>query len=88
MGMHVLGLRDIVMQRADIEPEGDIIIETIRYLCSSDEAVDVGNILADEEGPRFQAVAAGSDEFEDGRPMHNPFGRLKLTSIKDIAESN
>ncbi len=88
MGMHVLGLRDVVMQRRDVEPDGDTIIETIRYLCSSEHAVEDGHVLADEAGPRFQAVAISSDEFDAGSPMHNPFGRFKLVSMKDIAESN
>ncbi|MCH7729102.1 MAG: hypothetical protein IH991_21860 [Planctomycetes bacterium] len=88
MGMHVLGLRDIVMQRRDVEPDGDKIIEVIRYLCSSDKSIDDGHWLADEVGPRFQVVATSSDEFDAASPMHNPFGRLKLVSMKDIAERN
>jgi hypothetical protein len=39
-------------------------------------------------GPRFQAVATSPNDFEQGSPMHNPFGRLKLMSIKEIAEGN
>ena len=88
MGMHVLGLRDVVMKRSDIEPAGDTIIDVIRYLCSSDKPIDDGHVLADESMPRFQAVVTSSDEFDAGSPMHNPFGRLKLVSMKDIAESN
>src|SRR5437763_678820 len=37
MGMHVLGLRDIVMKRADVEVEGFDIIEVIRYLCRGEK---------------------------------------------------
>src|SRR5262249_17922034 len=36
-GMHVLGLRDIVMKRADSEAEGFDIVEVIRYLARSDK---------------------------------------------------
>lgn len=88
MGMHVLGLRDIVMQRGDIEPGGDAIIEVIRYMCCGDKLIDDGHVLADEAGPRFQAFATSDDEFGADSPMHNPFGRLKLVSAKDIAERN
>ena len=88
MGMQVLGLRDVVMQRADVEPDGDVIIELIRYLCSSEKPIEDGHVVADEAGPRFQAVATTGDEFEVESPMHNPFGRFKLVSVKDIAESN
>ena len=88
MGMHVLGLRDIVMKRSDIEEDGFDIVEVIRYLAASEKPVDDGHVLADLDGPRFQAVAQDSPADLARSPMHNPFGRLKLVSIRDIAESN
>jgi len=88
MGMHVLGLRDIVMKRADIEVEGFDIIEVIRYLSRGEKPIDDGHVLADLNGPRFQAFTQDSDENLAGSPMHNPFGRLKLVSMRDIAETN
>jgi hypothetical protein len=86
MGMHVLGLPDVLMRRADLD--ADTIIEVIRYMSVGDKAIAHGHILADEAGPRFQAMAASNNDFEAGSPMYNPFGRLKLVSIKDVAESN
>ena len=53
MGMHVMGLPDVVMQRADLDAEGDMIVEMIRYLCRGDKPVGDGHWLADELGPRF-----------------------------------
>jgi len=88
MGMHVMGQPDVLMRRADCDDDDHAIIDVIRYLCSGDKPIGDGHVLADEAGPRFQAVADSSDQFEAGSPMHNPFGRLKLVSIKDIAESN
>jgi hypothetical protein len=88
MGMHVMGLPDVLMRRADCDSDGDAIIDIIRYLARGDKPIGDGHVLADETGPRFQAVAARGDRFEAGSPMYNPFGRLKLISIKDIAESN
>lgn len=88
MGMHVLGLRDIVMKRTDIEEDGFDIVEVIRYLAASEKPIDDGHILADLEGPRFQAFAQDSPADLTGSPMQNPFGRLKLVSVKDIAGSN
>ena len=88
MGMHVLGLPDVVMRRADLDADGDTIIEVIRYMSAGDKPIGDGHLLADEAGPRFQAVAAENNQFAAGSPMYNPFGRLKLVSIKDIAESN
>jgi hypothetical protein len=88
MGMHVLGLRDIVMRRADIETHGFDIIEVIRYLSRGEKRVDDGHILADLKGPQFQAFTQDSPEELSASPMHNPFGRLKLVSMRDIAETN
>jgi hypothetical protein len=91
MGMHVLGLRDVVMKRADVDREeagGFGIIEVIRYLSRGNKPVGDGHVLADLNGPRFQAFAQDSAEATVGSPMHNPFGRLKLVSMRDIAETN
>ncbi len=88
MGMHVLGLRDIVMKRADIEAGGFDIVEVIRYLARCDKPIDDGHVIADLSGPRFQAFTQTSPEDLAGSPMHNPFGRLKLVAIRDIAEAN
>lgn len=87
MGMHVLGLRDVVMKRSDCE-EGFDIVEVIQYLARGDKPVSDGHILADLGGPRFQAFAEESSDEYAGSPMHNPFGRLKLVSVRDIAEAN
>jgi len=88
MGMHVLGLRDVVMQRADVEDGGFDIVEVIRYLARGDKPVGDGHVIADLSGPCFQAFAAESPTQTADSPMHNPFGRLKLVSVKDIANRN
>ncbi len=88
MGMHVLGLRDVVMERADAEA-GDLdVVEVIRYLSRGEKPIDDGHVLVDLTGQRFQAFAQASPERMAGGPMHNPFGRLKLVSMRDVAEIN
>jgi hypothetical protein len=88
MGMHVLGLPDMVMRRVDAGDDGETIIEVIRYVSSGSKPLGDGHVLADENGPRFRAAATSGSELAAGSPMHNPFGRLKLVSMKEIAESN
>jgi hypothetical protein len=88
MGMHVLGLRDILMKRSDIEDDGFDIVEVIRYLARGDKPIGDGHIIADLDGPKFQAFFNEGKELPPGSPMHNPFGCLKLVSVKDISESN
>jgi hypothetical protein len=88
MGMHVLGLRDIVMKRSDIEIDGFDIVEVIRYLAQGEKPVNDGQIIADLSGPRFKTRYEESPAELARSPMHNPFGRLKLVSMRDIAETN
>ena len=88
MGMHVLGFPEIVMRRSDVDADGDAIIDVVRYVCHGDKPLGDGHLIGNEQGPRFQAAATPADERDIGSPMHNPFGRLKLTNLKDIAEGN
>ena len=86
MGMHVLGLREIVMKQADVD-EFDIV-EVIRYLARGDKPMANGHVLADFDGPRFQVFTLPSPTDLTGSAMYNPFGRLKLVNVRDIGEVN
>ena len=88
MGLHVMGFPDLLMRSVDIDEQGETIVEIIRYVCGSGRPIGVGHLLADERGPRFQVVAITQDDLDPRSPMHNPFGRLKIVSAKDIAEGN
>jgi len=88
VGMHVLGLPEIRMRRVDIEPEADLIIEVLRYMCRGEKPVDTGHILVLEDGQIFHVTSNSPSEFQPGSPMHNPFGCLQLRPAKDIAERN
>lgn len=88
MGFHVLGMRDIVMKRADVETGGYDIVEVIRYLAGGEKPVDDGHIIVDLDGPRFQCFAEDGEAKMAGSPMYNPFGRLRLVNMRDIADNN
>jgi hypothetical protein len=88
MGMQVLGFSDLKMRSSDVDERGEMIVEIIRYICRGKRQIDVGHVLADELGPRFQVVSRENDDFAAGSPMHNPSGRLKIVSTKEIAEGN
>jgi hypothetical protein len=89
MGMNVVGLPDVVMQRSDIEPDhGDELIEMIRYMFAGDKPVNDGHIIADLDGPRYKVLKAPADEFDRDSVMHNPAGRFKLVNMTDFAERN
>jgi hypothetical protein len=86
MGMHALGFRDIIMKRTDADDFD--IVEVIRYVARGDKPIGEGHVLADESGPRFQTFTDDDSKIPAGSPMHNPFGRLKLVSTRDIAGTN
>lgn len=86
-GIHTLGFADLLMGADNPEVTGETLVETLRYICSSEKPVGDGHVLMDENGPRYQCIAARCDEFADS-PMHNPFGRLKLVPIEEIVEGN
>jgi hypothetical protein len=88
MGMHALGLRDVVMKRSDVEAGGFDIVEMIRYLARGEKPIDDGHVIADLSGPRFRVSTQDSPADLARTPMHNPFGRLKLVSMRDVAETN
>ncbi|MGD9854733.1 MAG: hypothetical protein AB7U20_07255 [Planctomycetaceae bacterium] len=88
MGMQVLGYPDLVMRHSDLETDADALVEIIQYVCRGEKPLGDGHVICDEHGPRFQTVATPGDEFQAESPMHNPFGRLKLVSLKDVAEGN
>ena len=88
MGMHVLGLPEIKMRRADIEPTGDMIIDVLRYMCQSEKPVEKDHLLVLESGQPLHVVSKSESEFPAGGPMHNPFGCLFLLPSNEIAERN
>ena len=88
MGMQVLGFPDLLMRPHLGEEPGESLVELIRYICAGGPAVDVGHVLADEVAPRYQVVARENDQFPPHNVMHNPHGRLKIISIKEISEGN
>ncbi len=87
VGMHVLGLRDIVLKRADVE-KGFDIVEVIRYLVQDDKPVGDGHIPADVNGPWFSCCAEDGDPRMAGTPMYNPFGRNRLVNLRHIPSNN
>jgi hypothetical protein len=87
VGMHVLGLRDIVLKRADVEKSYDIV-ELIRSMVRDDKRIGDNHILADVNAHWFSCCAEDGDPRMFGTPMHNPFGRLRLAKLQHIASKN
>ena len=89
MGMHVMGFPDLTMLRSpEVDQRGEMMVDIIRYICGGNRPIEVGHFLGDEQGARFQVVARESDGFPGTSPMHNLQGRLKIVSVKEIAQGN
>jgi hypothetical protein len=90
VGLHVLGLPDIAMRPAvaGADSHGDEIIELLLSLCRSDRKVSDGDVVVSESGQKFKAVETANERMGKGSPMFNPFGRLKMISLKDLADLN
>ncbi len=87
VGMHVLGLRDIVLKRVDVE-KGFDFVELIRSLVQGDKPVAPGHIVADVNAPWFSCCAEDSDPRMEATPIYNPFGRDRLVKLGPIASNN
>ena len=59
MGMHVLGLRDVVMKRQDIEGTGFDIVDVIRYLSRGRQAGRRRSCAGRPERTAFSGLHAG-----------------------------
>lgn len=88
VGMHVAGCPEIVMRRAEADADDRAIIDMICYVCGGDRPVDDGHIIADPQRARFQIQREVAPTEGLAGPMKNPFGRLRMVSIKEIAEQN
>lgn len=88
LGMHTLGFPDLLMRHAELEDSDDDLIEILCYICDSEKPMTAGHVIADESGLRYQVIEAASDGFDPHSPVHNPFGRLRIVSLKGLAENN
>ncbi len=87
VGMHILGLCDMVLKRTDLEKDFDIV-ELIRSMVREGKPIRDGHILAGVNGRRFNCCAADGDPITLSLPMRNPFGRFRLTKLRDAANKN
>ena len=63
MGMHVLGLRDLAMKRADADADDRAIIEMIRYLARGDKPVDDGHVSPTSAARAFRSSRKKTTRF-------------------------
>lgn len=88
VGLHVLGFPDIIMRSDQVGENGMHFYEILHYLCETDREIGDGHVLADLNGPRFQVQAEADQQTPAESPMNNPFGRLRLLSMNEVAERN
>jgi hypothetical protein len=79
-GMHVLGLRDIVVKRTDIMEDYDVV-ELIRSMVRKDRRIENGHSVAGVDGTCYSCRAEEGELRRISIPMRNPFGRLRLARL-------
>jgi hypothetical protein len=80
MGMHTMGFAELALPSGT--GDEDAIVELLRWVCLRNLPIDEGDVLGDDDLPQFKAVARADS------PLYNPFGRLKILSLRDIADNN
>ncbi len=88
LGMHVMGMADMLMETTHAGKDTDTIIGIVRKLCQQGKPIRIGDEIIGEDGQRFQAETRKPSKIHTGNPMHNPLGRVKWVNVKDIAERN
>lgn len=87
VGMQILGCPDVELLTRELAADGSELIEMMQYVAQHHQQIDHGDAVGDEQSARFR-VTRVDDSQPPSHPMHNPNGRIKLTSWKDISESN
>jgi hypothetical protein len=88
MGMHVLGYPELELTSEGDPASEEALISLIRYVSSGEKPIGHGHLIIDETGLRYRAAETVNERIDQGSPMFNPFGHLKLVSTKEIAENN
>jgi hypothetical protein len=80
IGMHILGFRDaIVPATADEERDYRTIHSFLGFTAFSGAKIKDGDLVSDPSLPTLRAYAQPDDRTPREAPMHNPFGRWRLT---------
>lgn len=83
-GLHTLGFPDLLMYPdRDCDEPGNSIMDLAMIM-----PISVGSVVADRNGVLYTGMSMTSDEFPVDSPVHNPYGRLKLVSTREIAAGN
>ncbi len=78
LGMHAMGLRDIVMPRSGDHEEDCITLESVLdYTLTTDLIIADGDLIGDI-APRFRLHKEPSCRFGPDSPLHNPHGQWRL----------
>lgn len=90
MGLQTLGLPNFNMARSDIGPDGKEMIEMITYMGDPQTPrLQAGDLVSGLLGIKYRVEEAepAMGDAESG-PLHNPWGRLRLTHELKLAEKS
>lgn len=83
VGMHVLGQPDLIMPIKSAGEEGALIIDLMLKTATSGRTIEDGGQIELPNGQAFRVRKIPDEDFQAGLPMHNPWGRLQLSSDRN-----
>jgi len=83
VGMHVLGQPDLIMPIKSAGDEGSLIIDLMLKIASRGRTIEDGGQIELPNGQAFRVRKIPDEDFQAGLPMHNPWGRLQLSSDRN-----
>lgn len=83
VGMHVLGQPDLIMPIKSAGDEGSLIIDLMLKIATSGRTIEDGGQIELPNGQAFRVRKIPDEDFQAGLPMHNPWGRLQLSSDRN-----
>ena len=80
IGMQVLGQPDLIMPIKSAGDGGSLIIDLMLKTATSGQSFEDGQKMELPTGRSFRVRKIPDEDFPAGSPMHNPWGRLQLSS--------
>lgn len=87
IGMHMIGMRDAVITRTgDCEVDCDTLNDFLMYALLSENPISDGDLVGDDEGPKYLLRRELSHRFPARSPLHNPYGQWRLQPLPQRAD--
>jgi hypothetical protein len=87
IGMQVLGQPDLIMPIKSAGDGGSLIIDLMLKTATCGQSFEEGQKMELPNGQSFRVCKIPDEDFPARSPMHNPWGRLQLSSERSANKS-